>query len=107
MKRIYIAGPYSKGDVALNVKKAMDCANELINLGFAPFCPHLTHFLHMNNWQPYEKWLEIDAEFVKVCDSVLRIPGDSSGADKEVELAKSLGIPVFFSVGELKKAMMI
>lgn len=106
MRRVYIAGPYSKGDVAQNVKKAMDFANDLINLGFAPFCPHLTHFLHMNNWQPYEKWLEIDAEFVKVCDAVLRISGDSSGADKEVELAKSLNIPIYFSIEELKSALL-
>jgi hypothetical protein len=101
MKRIYIAGPYTKGDVAVNVKKAMDIANELINLGYAPYCPHLSHYLHINNAQPYQIWLDLDNEFVKVCDVLLRIPGDSSGADKEVELAKSLKIPVVYSIEDI------
>jgi hypothetical protein len=102
MKRIYIAGPYSKGNMAYNVKAAMDVANDLINMGFAPFCPHLSHFLDMNSPQPYEKWLEIDNEYVKVCDAVLRIPGESSGADNEVRLAQSLGIPVYYDIDDLK-----
>jgi hypothetical protein len=101
MKKIYIAGPYTKGDVAVNVKKAMDVANDLMNLGFAPYCPHLTHFMHINNPQPYEKWLELDNQFVPACDALLRIAGESSGADKEVELAKSHGLPVFYSITEV------
>lgn len=105
MKKIYVAGPYSKGDVAVNVKTAMDVANQLIEMGYAPYCPHLTHFLHINNHQPYEKWLELDNQFIPCCDAVLRIPGESSGADKEVELAISLNIPVFFTIDELKLSL--
>ena len=102
MKRVFIAGPYSKGDVAQNVKRAMDVANDLIEAGFAPFCPHLTHFLHMNHHQPYDKWLDIDRMYLEVCDAVLRIPGESNGADLEVKKAKELGIPVFYSLNDLK-----
>lgn len=101
MKKVYIAGPYSKGDTAINVKKAMDIANELINLGYAPFCPHLSHFLHINNQQPYEKWLELDIVFLECCDYLLRFPGESEGADKEVIRAKELGIPVFYNLFDL------
>lgn len=101
MKKVFISGPYSKGDVAQNVKIAMDMANELINHGFAPYCPHLTHFLHMNSWQPYEKWLEIDCEFLVLCDAVIRLAGESSGADNEVELAKRTDIPIFYNIDEL------
>jgi hypothetical protein len=103
MKKIFIAGPYTKGDVAINVKNAMDTADEIIELGHAPFCPHLTHFLHMNRAQPYEKWLAVDAEFLKSCDLVIRISGESNGADKEVALANELGIPVCYSLNELKE----
>lgn len=102
MKRIFIAGPYTLNDVAKNVKNSMDIANELINAGYAPFCPHLTHFLHINNWQPYKKWLAIDLVFLEKCDAVLRIPGKSKGADGEVRRAKKLKIPVFYSINELK-----
>jgi hypothetical protein len=96
--KIYIAGPYSKGDVAVNVKNAMDVANQLINIGHAPYCPHLTHFLHMHNPQPYEVWLELDNQFLPCCELLLRLPGESSGADKEVRLAESLNIPVVYSI---------
>jgi hypothetical protein len=101
MKRIFISGPYTIGDVAINVRNAMNVANELIDLGFAPFCPHLTHFLHINNPQEYEKWLEIDMSFLEVCHALIRLPGISDGADKEVECALKLGIPVYNSIGDL------
>ena len=102
-KKIYIAGPYSTGDVAINVRKAMDAWEELFNLGYAPFIPHTSHFIHMVHEHPYLEWLDYDNEWVPVCNVLLRIPGKSSGADKEVELAKSLGIPVFYSIEELHK----
>ena len=87
MKKIYIASPYTIGDVAVNVRDQMETAVELINLGFAPFWPLHSHFLHMHSPQPYETWIEQDKEWVLVCDAVLRLPGASKGADGEVELA--------------------
>lgn len=101
MTKVYIAGPYTKGDVAINVKNAMDVTNILIQKGFAPYCPHLSHFLHMASPQPYETWTNLDNEYVKVCDCLLRLTGVSSGADAEVLLAKSLGLPIFYSIEEL------
>lgn len=101
MKRVFISGPYTLGDVAINVKNAMNVANDLINAGYAPFCAHLTHFLHINNQQPYEKWIEIDLVFLETCHALLRIPGESKGAEIEVMTAKRLGIPVFYSLNEL------
>ena len=35
------------------------------------------------------------------CDAVLRIPGDSKGADQDVAIAKERGIPVYYSVEEI------
>ena len=104
MIKVFVAGPYSKGDVAQNVKRAMDVTNDLIEHGFAPYCPHLTHFLHINNFQEYEKWLELDSEYLRICDVVLRLPGASNGADKEVELAQQLEIPVFTEIKALLEA---
>lgn len=45
--------------------------------------------------------MEQDLRWVMDCDVVLRMPGESSGADIEVEYAKSLGLPVARSVVEL------
>lgn len=41
MVKVYVASPYTLGDVAVNVKAQMDAADKLISLGFAPFVPLL------------------------------------------------------------------
>jgi hypothetical protein len=38
------------------------------------------------------------------CDAVLRLPGASTGADNDVRIAESLGIPVYRSVDEIPRA---
>ena len=101
MIKVYIASPYTKGDVAINVKVQLDCANELMNFGFALFIPLMSHFQHMAHPRPYEDWVKVDNEWVLVCDCVLRLEGESSGADEEVELANKNYIPVFYSIQQL------
>jgi hypothetical protein len=39
--------------------------------------------------------------WVSVADAVLRLPGTSPGADREVALALSLGIPVYYDIEEM------
>jgi hypothetical protein len=102
-EKIYVAGPYTKGDVAENVHNAIKAANQLADLGFAPFVPHLTHFWHLVMQRPYEFWLELDNQFLPHCDALLRIPGESSGADEECSLAQTLGIPVFQDIALLDR----
>jgi hypothetical protein len=101
MKKIYIASAYTKGDVAVNVKRQIMVADELIVFGYAPFVPLLSHFQHMFYSHDYATWATLMLEWVKVCDAVLRLPGESVGADAEVALAHSLDIPVFSSLGHL------
>ncbi len=101
--KVYVAGPNTKGDVAINVYNAIKTANDLADRGFAPFVPHFTHFWHMMFHRPYEFWLELDNQFLPHCDAILRIPGESSGADKEVALGQRLGISIFFDIDELDR----
>ena len=98
MRRIYIAGPYTHGDVAVNVRNALDVASRLLDDGFAPYVPHLTHFLHMVHPHSYEEWLALDLAWLTVCDGLVRLDGESPGADREVAEAHRLGIPVFLGV---------
>jgi hypothetical protein len=35
------------------------------------------------------------------CDAVLRLPGESTGADNDVRIARELGIPVYHSIDEV------
>lgn len=101
MIKIYIAGPYTKGDVAVNVKNALDAANRLADLGFAPFVPHLNHFWHMIHPREYEFWTKLDLEFLPVCNGLLRLPGESAGADEEVRIAREQGIQVFTAIDDV------
>lgn len=104
MIRVYVAGPYTRGDVAVNVGRACAAALDLMEAGFAAFCPHLFHFLHLLRPQPYEFWIAQDLEWLDACDCILRLPGPSSGADGEVEVAREMEIPVFGSVEQVIEA---
>ncbi len=101
---VYIAGPYTNGDVAENVKNAMDAASQLIDAGISPYVPHLAHFLHMNKLQDYEKWMCIGLEFLEISDVVLLLPGKSPGAERETVRAAELKIPVFTNINDLINA---
>jgi len=103
MIKVYIASPYTIGDTALNVKFQIRAGDILMNNGFAPFIPLLSHFQHMIYPRRYEDWLDFDLEWVQVCDCVLRLGGDSVGADGEVEYANTIGKKVFYSIDELKE----
>jgi len=101
MKRVYIASPYSLGDQAKNVRRQIDCADKLMYLGFVPYAPLMSHFHHLVYPHPIEDWYKLDNEWVRACHYLLRLSGKSKGADDEVALAEELGIPVFYSIGEL------
>lgn len=115
--RAYVAGPISKGDLCANVNQATAAFLALAKAGCAPMCPH---------WAVYAKpayrsgpcldlvvceataeggtelthadWLGIDLAWVDVCDFLVRLPGESAGADAEVARAYERGIPVFFNL---------
>lgn len=99
--KVYIASPYTKGDVAVNVKRQLDMADALMTHGYVPFAPLYSHFQHMAHPRPYQDWIDIDLEWVPACDVLLRLDGDSSGADGEVAFAQKCGIPVVYSLDEL------
>ena len=98
MSRVYVAGPYTKGDVAINVRAAILAGDKLIQAGHAPFVPHLCHLWHLLCPHDWELWLIYDLQWLDVCDCLLRLPGESAGADLEVKRAKELGIPVYFTI---------
>lgn len=101
--RVYVAGPYSRPNPNHNTFHAVQEADWLWRAGYAPYCPHLSHFWDTMFPHPYEDWLELDIWWLEQCDVVYRMPGASEGADKEVEHAKALGIPVVTSRLELGK----
>lgn len=101
MIAVYIASPYTKGNVAQNVRASLLAADQLVALGFVPCAPLLSHFWHLVSPKPYATWMTLDKEWILRCDCLLRLPGKSSGADEEVKWAEENRIPVFYSILEL------
>jgi hypothetical protein len=99
--KVYIASPYTLGNKISNVNRQIDTAHILMNLNFVPFVPLLNHFQNVVQPRPDNDWITIDNIWLLVCDCVLRLSGESVGADDEVALAKKHNIPVFYSLGEL------
>lgn len=95
--RVYIAGPYTKGDVAVNVRNAILVAERIVDAGHVPYVPHLTHFWHLVKPHAINFWYEYDLSWLAVCDCLIRLPGESTRADNEVAEAKKLGISVYYS----------
>ena len=94
---IYVAGPYTKGDVARNVREAIITGNNLRALGHTPFIPHLTHFWHLLVPHEIDYWYAYDMEWLEKCDAVFRIGGESKGADAEEARARKLNKLVYRS----------
>ncbi len=99
---VYVAGPYTSDPVS-HTSAALDAGNLLLDLGYAPFVPLLSHFWErLHTPRHYEDWMRIDLAWVTRADAVLRLPGMSPGADREVAAALAAGVPVFFSTEELE-----
>lgn len=91
---IYVAGPYSKGDVGNNVRRAIKFADLLVHLGHVPFVPHLYHFWHIVRTRSWEQWMALDYAWVAKCDVLVKLYGQSAGAELERRHATELGIEV-------------
>lgn len=108
MTRIYVAGPIGALDEhrPAKLRAAIDAGAALLLAGHAPFVPHLwaaamqDREVTADALAHYETWMEYDFAMLEVCDAVLRIPGHSPGADREVARAMQLGLPVYYSVEE-------
>jgi len=104
--KIYIAGPYSKGDTAMNVRAAI-IEQDFIEdaLGHMAYNPMLRHFQHLVlPHRDVNYWYEKDILWLRECDAILRLGGESVGADREVELAREWGLKIYHSVYEIPKA---
>lgn len=104
-KKVYIASPYTIGNIEANVERQLACGDELLDNGFLPFIPLLYHYQHAKHPRDYEDWLAIDKEWILSCDALLRLSGESVGADIEVSHAQENNIPVFYSVEDLCESL--
>lgn len=94
MKKVFISSPYTLGDCAANVRAQHDAFAALLELGHAPFAPLLSHYQQLIHPVSWEEWIKWDFVWLEQCDVVLRLPGESRGAELECAKAKELFIPV-------------
>ena len=99
--KVYISGPYSQGNTNENTYHAIVVGEAIADMGASPFIPHLSHFRPRT--RSYEYWIQEDLEWLSCCQALYRMPGESPGADREVEYANESGIPVFYSLNELEE----
>lgn len=112
---ILIAGPYRSGTnddpelIQKNLDNLESMALPLFRKGHVPLIGEwialpLMHLAGSKNIGD-EVWHEIQYpvahRLLKKCDAVLRIPGESKGADQDVEIAKQLGLKVYYSLDEV------
>lgn len=98
---VYLASPYTLGDVGKNVSVHLNVANNLISQGYCVIAPLLSHFLHILYPREWETWIKYDLELLSRCDVVYRVEGESAGADIETREAAKLGIRVVYNTDEL------
>lgn len=112
---VYLAYKYnapSDGERLRNTDYVIDKAIEIYERSghkMYPHIPHLTHYIEKRMdylgypARPNEYWYDFDNLILPKCDILLKLSkdGESKGADAEEQLAKSLGIPVVYSIVEL------
>ena len=91
---VYVAGPIT-GDPFGCVRQSVHAFDTLRALGCVPFCSQWSVIAEMVEHQPYEDWMAYDFDVIERCDALVRLEGESPGADREVDEAQRLGLPVF------------
>jgi len=113
--RIYVAHNYGRRRGASletlqrNVDSSIKIGIKLIKKGHIPIIPLLYHYVHLmaNDSIPESVFIEIGNELVKISDAILvATPPSDKGSDiyGEIDIAKDIGIPVFYSIGEIPDA---
>lgn len=91
---VYCAGPYISSPTH-GTRAAIDAAEVLYAAGYLPFIPHTDLLWDMVYPHDVDFWYALTEEYVPRCDILLRLPGASKGADRELQIAKDNGMPYF------------
>ncbi|MGO4618514.1 DUF4406 domain-containing protein [Ensifer sp. 2YAB10] len=112
---ILIAGPYRSGTgddpakMAANLKRLEAPSHALFRAGHVPM---IGEWVALPVWNAaggervgddlYEEIFHpVAGRLLALCDAVLRLPGDSKGADNDVRIARERGIPVYYRLEDV------
>jgi hypothetical protein len=113
---ILIAGPYRSGTggdpeaMAANLRRLESAAWPVFEAGHVPMIGEWVALpvLHSAGKTVHDPMAEevlypTAQRLLQHCDAVLRLPGESTGADQDVETAERLGLPVYYSVDDIPR----
>ncbi|MEK1929304.1 MAG: DUF4406 domain-containing protein [Pararhizobium sp.] len=112
---ILIAGPYRSGTgddtekMAANLKRLEAPSHALFQAGHVPM---IGEWVALPVWHAaggcevgddlYEEIFHpVAGRLLQLCEAILRLPGDSKGADNDVRIATERGIPVYFRLEDV------
>jgi hypothetical protein len=112
---ILIAGPYRSGTnddadkMAANLKRLEEVSWPLFQAGHLPM---IGEWVALPVWHAaggkkigddlYDRIFHPAAgRLIALCDAILRLPGDSKGADNDVRIANERGIPVYYKLEDV------
>lgn len=104
---LFLAGGYmssDSNDIEKNIQLAEQHSIELWNRGFKVFSPHLnTRNFEVKAKAEEEAYKELDMRMLQCCDAVFALPNwkESEGARAEIDEAKRLGKPIYYSLDKL------
>src|SRR3569833_259096 len=112
---ILIAGPYRSGtnDDPVLMQQNLDCMNTYaLALFRAGHIPLIGEWLALPLLKAAGSTVPGDELYQEIsypvayrlltrCDAVLRIEGESSGADKDLSVARELGLPVYYKLEDI------
>ncbi len=98
---VYLACPMRKGSWTDNVRKAAKVGRDLMLKGYSVINPMGSWLLDTAAPMKFENWIENDYGLIDASGAIFRIPGESEGADLEVQYANSTSKPVFYDLTEL------
>lgn len=112
---ILIAGPYRSGTngdpdlIARNLARLEEASGPIFRRGHVPMIGEWVALPILRTIDPEaategDVMYETARRLLQHCDAVLRLPGESSGADKDVEIALERGLPVYRSLDEVPTA---
>jgi len=98
---IYIAGPLrseNENEIIKNVTRAVKVGGIVFDLGHECIIPHLFWYSHRLIGWPVDddQALSYCYRLVKRCDALLRMPGKSDGADKELMILAKENRPLTY-----------
>ncbi len=91
---IYIAAPYTHPDPIVNTRATVLAGEAVLQAGAFPIVPHTSMIWHLVSPHDVDWWYAFDLQLLERTDALLRLPGASTGADREMIEALRQSKPV-------------